>query len=159
MHSSHYLLELSESSPSPITASYRQGSLPEITANDTAFISAVQKYLGEKNLASLIGIEVLGGDGTARDMQEFVLSDSHGTVMMEAKTTKASKPSRLTGWAFVQNGDGITELKGNQYHAETVKGPHKVLIDAKMLRDVGGGVEGIDEEVVTDALRREQVID
>jgi len=93
--------------------------------------------------------------------QEFVLSDNHGTVMMDANTTNANTTYRVTGWALVRNVDGVTELKGNEQHAETVKGPHKVSIDGKGLPDVGGGVDAevdIDEEVVIDALRREEVI-
>ncbi len=140
---------------------YRQGPPPQITANEAAFISAVQAYLVQKNLASLIGIQLLSGDSTSKDMQEFVLSDNHGTVMMDASMTNANKAYRVTGWTLVRNVDGPAELKGNEEHAETVKGPHKVFIDGKGLPDVGDGVGmevDIDEEVVIDALRREEVI-
>ncbi|KAI5859599.1 hypothetical protein GGS23DRAFT_616002 [Durotheca rogersii] len=119
-------------------------------------------YLVQKNLASLIGIQLLGGDSTPKDMQEFVLSDNHGiTVMMDANMTNANKTYRVTGWTFVRNVNGTTELKGNESHAETVKGSHKVFVGGKGLPDVGGGVDAevdIDEEVVIDALRREEVI-
>ena len=77
---------------------YRQGPPAQITANDTAFISATQSYLVQKNLAGLIGIELLGRDGTSENMQEFVLSHNHGTVMMNANMTNADKAYRVTGW-------------------------------------------------------------
>ena len=138
---------------------YRQGPPAQITANETAFIRAIQSYLVQKNLASLIGIELLGREGTSEDMQEFVLSSNHGTVMMNANMTNADKAYRVTGWSLVPNVDGTAELKGNQQHAETVKGPHKVFIDGKALPHANGSATyDIDEEAVIDALRREQVI-
>jgi hypothetical protein len=127
-----------------------------MTKNDTAFFSAVEKCLGENGLGNLVGIEVLSEDGPANEMREFVLSDSHDTVMMNAGKTMFSRPARVTGWGIMQ----ITELKGNQYHAEIVKGPHKVLIDARLQGKGGGSVEdeaGIDEKVVLDALPRDDV--
>lgn len=115
----------------------------------------------QRNLGSLIGIQLLGGDGTTKDLQEFVLSDNHGTVIMDANMTNANKAYRVTDWTLVRNVNGTTELKGNEQNAETVKGPHKVFIDGKGLPDIGGGVDAeidIDEEIVIDALRREEVI-
>ncbi|KAJ9131287.1 hypothetical protein NKR23_g11777 [Pleurostoma richardsiae] len=38
---------------------YPEGPPPKITANETAFISAAQSYLVQKNLATLIGIQLL----------------------------------------------------------------------------------------------------
>ena len=60
----------------------------------------------------------------------------------------------------MRNANGITELKGNQQHAETVKGPHKVFIDGKALPDAEGSsaADDVDEDAVIDALRREEVI-
>lgn len=140
---------------------YRQGPPPQMTANETAFISTARSYLAQRNLASLIGIQLLSGDGTPKDMQEFVLSDNHGTIIIDATMTNADKAYRVTGWTLVRNVDGTAELKGNEQHAETMKGPHKVFIDGKGLPDAGGSVDAevdIDEEVVIDTLRREEVI-
>ncbi|KAJ9155562.1 hypothetical protein NKR23_g2130 [Pleurostoma richardsiae] len=113
---------------------YRQGPPPQITANETAFISAAQSYLAQNHLATLIGIQLLSGDGAPKDMQEFVLSDNHGTVMMDANMTNADKAYRVTGWTLVRNVDGTTELKGIEQYTETVRGPYKVFIDGSYHR-------------------------
>jgi hypothetical protein len=75
--------------------------------------------------------------------------------------TNVDKAYRVTGWTLVRDVDGAAELKGNEQHAETVKGPHKVFIDGKTLPDVDDSDDtdvDIDEEVVIDALRMEEVI-
>lgn len=138
-----------------IAYEYRDGAGSQITATDTEFIVAVQQYLISHNLENLLGIEVLEGDPNAK-LQEFVLSNSDGTVMLDANITKVSETYRVTGWAAAINETtGIVELKGGQSHAKTTKGTHQVFYDGKGLPHMPD-----DKEAgIQNALRAEGVIE
>jgi hypothetical protein len=133
---------------------FRQGPPPLMTANDNAFIAAVQNYLELNGLAGIIGIELLDQDTLGKHMKEFVLSATHGTVMLPVDAVNPTETYRTTGWNAV---DGITDLKGNESsHAKTTKGTHQVFTDGKALPDVEGDFD--IEEVVIEALREAGVV-
>jgi hypothetical protein len=133
---------------------FRQGPPPPMTANDNAFIAAVQKYLELNDLAGIIGIELLDQDTLSKHMKEFVLSDTDGTVMLPADEVNPTEIYRTTGWNAVE---GIIDLKGNETaHAPTNKGTHQVFTDGKGLPDVGGDFDA--EEVIIEALRQAGIV-
>lgn len=137
---------------------YRQGAPPPMAPGDSAFVDSVKEYLVREGLGRLIGIQLLQhtlDSNESGDMLEFVLSDNHGTVMMDSRITKSYKAYRTTGWA-VDHQAGISELSGAESHAATKAGPHKVFISGKGLPQVEGPV---DEGDVILALRRAEVID
>ncbi|KAJ0119980.1 uncharacterized protein J7T55_000830 [Diaporthe amygdali] len=117
---------------------FRPGSLPPMTANDNAFITAAQKHLQLNGLTGIIGIELLDQDTLGRHMKEFVLSDTDGIAMLPADAE-------------------ITDLKGNvTSHAKTTKGTHEVFIDGKALPDMEGN--STPEEVIIEALREAGIV-
>jgi len=129
---------------------YRQGPPPQMNANDNAFLSHARAFLVEKGLKNLIGIQVLNAD-KGKKLQEFVLSDKYGAVMLDAADTNITATYRVTGWS-IQTGHGcVAELKGNESHAPTVRKTHQVFTDGKGLPD-------LDEDVVVDALRNAGII-
>jgi hypothetical protein len=128
---------------------FRQGPPPLITANDNAFIAAVQKYLKLNDLAGIIGIKLLDQDTLSKYMKEFVLSDTDSTVILPADEVNPTEIYQTTGWNAVE---GIINLKDNKTaHALTNKGTHQVFTDRKGLPDVGGDFDA--KEVIIEALR------
>jgi hypothetical protein len=133
---------------------FHQGPPPLITANDNAFIAAVQKYLELNDLAGIIGIELLEQDTLSKHMKEFVLSDTDGTVMLPSDEVNPTEIYRTTDWNAVE---GINDLKGNETsHAKTTKGTHQVFTDGKALPEMGGDYDA--EEVVIEALREAGIV-
>jgi hypothetical protein len=134
---------------------YRKGPRPHMTTADTKFVAAVQEYLISHNLEGILGIEVLEGDSN-KELQEFVLSERRGTVMLDARSTKVSGAYRVTGWAATMNkATDLLELKGGQSHAQTTKGTHQVSYDGKGLPEIPD-----DKEAgLKNALRMEGVIE
>ena len=133
---------------------FRQGPPPPMTANDNTFIVAVQNYLKLNGLVGIIGVELLDQDSLGKNMKEFVLSNTDGTVMLPSGNINPTEIYRTTGWNAVE---GITELKGNESsHAKTTKGTHQVFTDGKALPDVEDDLDA--EEVIIETLREAGVI-
>lgn len=68
------------------------------------------------------------------NMAEFDFGDC-GTVMLNEQDISHATPFRTTGWVITRK-EGFVSFKGNETHIETVKGPHKVLIDGKLAPNV-----------------------
>jgi len=67
-------------------------------------------------------------------IEEVDLADIHGHIF------KLVDGGRFVAYEYVEgkasNKEGFVSFKGNETHMETVKGPHKVLIDAKLAPNV-----------------------
>ena len=126
---------------------YRQGPPPTMRSNEDAFVIALKAYLREHGLENLIGLQVL--NGYKDKLQEFVLGDNNGAIMLDAKDTKVTQSYRVTGYAVETDESGFTELKGGESHAPTVKETHQVFTDGKTLPD---------ERSLMNALRADGVI-
>ncbi|QPH16201.1 hypothetical protein C2857_000779 [Epichloe festucae Fl1] len=85
------------------------------------------------------------GEMKAYELSEFILKDND-TVMLDAKELKSWTSYRFTGLALDEA--GVTELKGNQSHAKTIKKTHQVFIDGKTRED----------DPLVDLLRAEKII-
>lgn len=128
---------------------YRQGGPPLMSPNDNAFVVALRAYLQKDGLGSLIGLQVLNEDKD-KHLQEFVLGDSNGAVMLEAEDTNITESYRVTGYMMETDETGVTELKGKETHTPTIRQTHQVFTDGKPLPD---------EKSLMDALRADGVID
>ncbi|KAI0407513.1 hypothetical protein F4802DRAFT_26290 [Xylaria palmicola] len=128
---------------------YRQGAPPLMSPNDNAFVVALRAYLQKHCLGSLIGLQVLDEDKD-KQLQEFVLGDNNGAVMLDAEDTKITQSYRVTGYVVETNESGVTELKGKETHAPTIRETHQVFTDGKPLPD---------EKSLVNALRADGVID
>ncbi|EQK99220.1 hypothetical protein G6O67_007855 [Ophiocordyceps sinensis] len=128
---------------------YRQGDPSPMSHNDNAFIVALEVYMQKHDLLSLIGLQVLNEDKD-KQLQEFVLGDNNGTVMLDAKDTKIKESYRVTGFVVETNESGVIELKGKETHTPTIRQTHQVFTDGKPLPD---------EESLMDVLRANGVID
>lgn len=122
---------------------YREGfcAIPDV---DFAFFQEFADYLLVNQLTDLLGLQVLSRNVSPL-MCEFVMQND-GTVMLDARDVKGWVPYRTTG--YMANEAGVTELKGNEQHAATTKGPHKVFYDGKLE----------DEKHLLDVLKREDII-
>ncbi|KAM0428573.1 hypothetical protein ACHAPT_006933 [Fusarium lateritium] len=69
-------------------------------------------------------------------MVEFVLDGGAGAVMLHKTAANYGRSRKVTGWRVQQQEGGIVEFKGNESHAETNVGNHKVFVDGKPLPDV-----------------------
>lgn len=123
---------------------YREGPPPNLDGIDHTFFLELIDYLQANELTGLLGLEVLGKN-TPVMMCEFILKDN-GTVMLDAKELKSWTSYRMTGFAL--NEPGMTELKGNQSHAKTVRETHQVFTDGKIGK----------EDPLLDILRAEDII-
>jgi hypothetical protein len=133
---------------------FRQGPPPPMTAEDNAFILAMQKYLLTNKLERIVGIELLDQNQLGKHMKEFVLSDKDGTIMLPADQVNPTEIYRTTGWNAVQD---IIDLKGNETsHAKTTKGTHQVFTDGKALPDAEGDLDV--EEVIIGGLREAGIV-
>ncbi|RSL46037.1 hypothetical protein CEP51_015997 [Fusarium floridanum] len=128
---------------------YRQGAPQPMSPNDDAFVAALKAYLQKHGLGSLIGLQVLNEDKDKK-LQEFVLGDNNGAVMLDAEDTKIMESYRVTGYVVETDESGFTELKGNETHTPTIRQTHQVFTDGKPLPD---------EKSLMDALRADGVID
>ncbi|KAK2615999.1 hypothetical protein N8I77_002719 [Diaporthe amygdali] len=122
---------------------FRQSPPPPMTANDDAFITAVQKYLQLNGLTGIIGIELLDQDTLGKHMKEFFLSGTDGTVLLSADAINPTETYRTTGWRTVE---GLTDLKGI----------HQVFVDGKALSDMEGN--STPEEAIIEALREAGIV-
>ncbi|KJZ69737.1 hypothetical protein HIM_10877 [Hirsutella minnesotensis 3608] len=107
---------------------YREGPTMNLDSVDPVFFQEFIEYLRTNNLTNLLGLEVLGKE-IPEMMCEFIVKDN-GTVMLDARDVKKWTSYRVTGFAL--NGPGMTELKGNQSHAKTVRETHQVFTDGKI---------------------------
>ncbi|KAK7414964.1 hypothetical protein QQZ08_012466 [Neonectria magnoliae] len=117
--------------------------------NDDAFVAALEAYLQKHGLGSLIGLQILNEDKD-KQLQEFVLGDNNGAVMVDAEDTNIMESYRVTGYVVETDESGVTELKGNETHTPTIRQTHQVFTDGKPLPD---------EKSLMDALRADGVID
>ncbi|KAK0617924.1 hypothetical protein B0T17DRAFT_618574 [Bombardia bombarda] len=120
-----------------------------MSTNDNAFVVALKAHLRKHDLESLIGLQVLD-EHKDKQLQEFVLGDNNGAVMLDAEDTKISQSCRVTGYVVETNESGVTELKGNETHSPTIRQTHQVFTDGKPLPD---------EKSLMNALRADGVID
>ncbi|KAJ4307612.1 hypothetical protein N0V84_012607 [Fusarium piperis] len=127
---------------------YRQGAPQSMSPNDDAFVAALKAYLQKHGLGSIIGLQVLNEDKD-KQLQEFVLGDNNGVVMLDAEDTKIMESYRVTGYVVETDESGFTELKGGETHTPTIRQTHQVFTDGKPLPD---------EESLMDALRADGVI-
>ncbi|KAI0105207.1 hypothetical protein GGR51DRAFT_519884 [Nemania sp. FL0031] len=109
---------------------YREGPPVEFTVDDAVFIRELVQYLLSNKLNKLLGLQVLSPDDEfdGKQMLEFILGPSQGTVMLHEDKANHGGIYRVTGWrARVQ--DGITSFsEGNaDSHAETTRGTHQVF--------------------------------
>lgn len=107
---------------------YREGPTTNLDSVDPAFFQEFIEYLQANDMTNLLGLEVLGKE-VPEMMCEFIMKND-GTVMLDARDVKKWTPYRFTGFAL--NGPGITELKGNQSHAKTVRQTHQVFTNGKI---------------------------
>lgn len=128
---------------------YRQGPPQPMSPNDDAFIVALKAYLQKHSLESIIGLQVLNEDKD-KQLQEFVLGNNNGTVMLDAEDTKIVESYRVTGYVVETNELGLTELKGNETHTPTIRQTHQVFTDGKPLPD---------EKSLMNALRADGIVD
>ena len=111
---------------------YVEGKASDLSDISTDFFKDLVEYLQSHQLEATVGLQVLGQ--SAGNMGEFDFGDC-GTVMLKQQDIYHATPFRTTGWIFTCK-EGFVSFKGNETHMETVKGPHKVLIDAKLVPNV-----------------------
>lgn len=98
----------------------------------TAFFQEFVEYVSSEGLTDLLGLQMLGGIpkyGVELDLGEV------GTVVLNEAGTKHGPVSHTTGWVFSIDEKGIISCKGTTVHAPTTKGPHKVFVDSKLVRN------------------------
>jgi hypothetical protein len=122
---------------------YRHGPIINTDDDHSEFFGELARYLNVNHLMDVLGLEILT-EKVPEMVCEFILKDE-GTVMLDEKHVKGWMPHRVTGFAV---SPGMTELKGGQAHAKTVKGTHQVFIDGK----IGG------EDSLIEVLRSEGII-
>ncbi|KAF9730274.1 hypothetical protein PMIN04_012889 [Paraphaeosphaeria minitans] len=113
---------------------YREGRPADMTDVKPDFFHEVIQYLQSNKLEHLLGLQVLSNEPQEK-LAEFVLGANAGTVMIKETEANYGHIYRVTGWAFDQE-DGIISCKGNDVHAATTKGPHKVFQDSKRIHGV-----------------------
>jgi hypothetical protein len=67
-------------------------------------------------------------------MAEFDFGN-YRTVILNKQDISYTTPFRIIGWVFTRK-EGLVSFKGNETHIETVKGPYKVLINAKLAPNI-----------------------
>jgi len=107
---------------------YVEGKASNLSDISIYFFKDLIEYLKLHQLEAIVGLQIL--DQSIGNMGEFDFGDC-GTVMLKEQDISHATPFRTTGWVFSEK-EGFVSFKGNQTHMEMVKGPHKVLIDAKL---------------------------
>jgi hypothetical protein len=115
-----------------IAYKYVKGKAYNLSDISTDFFKDLVEYLRSHQLEATVGLQILGQ--SVRNMAEFNFGDC-GTVILNEQDIYYTTPFRTTGWVFTCN-KGFVSFKGQETHMETVKGPHKVLIDAKLALNV-----------------------
>ncbi|KAI1316899.1 hypothetical protein F5Y16DRAFT_393034 [Xylariaceae sp. FL0255] len=103
---------------------YQHGLLPDFSTVSKDFLPAFVEYLVANDLASLIGLQVLG-DSVKQSMCELILN--HGTVMLQAASIKNCELARVTGWTFEAGPYGPRACQANETHTKMNSGNHKVF--------------------------------
>jgi hypothetical protein len=111
---------------------YVEGKASDLSDISTDFFKDLVEYLQSHQLEATVGLQILGQ--SVGNMAEFDFGDC-GTVMLNEQDISHATPFRTTGWVFTHK-EGFVSFKGNETHMETVKGPHKVLIDAKLAPNI-----------------------
>ena len=121
---------------------YREGDAPKRAADiDQAFFGELSKYLSSNQLAGLLGLEVLEDTSSPQPQTlEFVLA-GEGTVMIKEEEVAYANISRVTGWSFAQDENGIISIKGHETHASPANGVHQIFRDGKPLRNIDAVVD------------------
>lgn len=107
----------------------QDGPLPDLSGVGPEFLDEFINYIVKNNLASLIGLQVLGCSDSS--MSELILD--HGTVMLESTYVKNTVPTRITGWKFEMTGGRPRVCSANETHAAMTSGNHKVFNAGKPL--------------------------
>ena len=107
---------------------FKEGTVTNLSSCSSDFFAVYICYLCAEGLEDIIGLEIL--DGSDDDMVEFDLTN-YGTVMMKERDAQHGPIFATTGWVFHCN-DEIVSYKGNESHAQTTKGTHKVFTDGKI---------------------------
>lgn len=129
-----------------IAYEYREGPTVDLSDIKPEFFHDVVEYLQANGLQDVLGLQVLTADCSEK-MAEFDLGAGAGTIMLKDSDAKYGRVYRVTGWVFEER-DGIVSCKGNDVHAGTTKGPHKVFQDSKLLRNVHELTKALKEEEI-----------
>lgn len=111
-----------------IAYEYVEGKANDFSDINASFFKELVECLRCNGLDTAVGLQILGQ--VAENMVEFDFGDC-GTVMLKDQDTCHGNLFRTTGWVFTCQ-DGVVSFKGNETHAETKQGPHKVFIDGKL---------------------------
>ncbi|CZR49913.1 uncharacterized protein FPRO_16118 [Fusarium proliferatum ET1] len=122
-----YLFKMS-SDGSPRVYKYREGPLPDLAGVSPDFLSELNHFFQGNQLGDLLALGVTDG---MEGLVEFDLGHN-GTVLLKQEQANYGKLAKETGFIYHEGGDGIRQLKGNEQHAETTTGPHKVFWDGKL---------------------------
>ncbi|PCD38659.1 hypothetical protein AU210_007126 [Fusarium oxysporum f. sp. radicis-cucumerinum] len=122
-----YLFKLG-SDGSPRAYKYREGPLPHLAGVSPDFLSELNRYFQGNQLSDLLA---LGVTDSMEGLVEFDLGHN-GTVQLKQEQANYGKLVKETGFVYYEGEDGIRQLKGNEQHAETTTGPHKVFWDGKL---------------------------
>ena len=107
----------------------QDGPLPDLSDVGLLFLDEFINYISKNNLASLIGLQVLGcGEDS---MSELILDQ--GTVMLDSSFVKNTVPTRITGWKFETANGNPRVCTANETHAAMTTGNHKVFNTGKPL--------------------------
>ncbi|CAI7626068.1 unnamed protein product [Penicillium pancosmium] len=107
----------------------QDGPLPDLSGVGPGFLDEFIDYIVKNNLASLIGLQVLGCLDDS--MSELILDQ--GTVMLESTYVKNTLPTRITGWKFEATDGRPRVCSANETHAVMTSGNHKVFNAGKPL--------------------------
>jgi hypothetical protein len=111
---------------------YAEGRVNDLSDISPDFIKELVDYLRSNSLEEAVGLQILGH--ATGNKVEFDLGDC-GTVMLNDQDARHGEPFRTTGWVFTWE-KGVISFKGEESHAATVQGPHKVLINGKLAPDI-----------------------
>ncbi|CZR37647.1 uncharacterized protein FPRO_07162 [Fusarium proliferatum ET1] len=122
-----YLFKLG-SDGRPRAYKYREGPLPDLAGVSPDFLSELNRYLQGNQLNDLLAF---GVSDSMEGLIEFDLGHN-GTVLLKQEQANYGKFVKETGFVYYEGEDGISQLKGNEHHAETTTGPHKVFWDGRL---------------------------
>ena len=111
---------------------YAEGRVNDLSDISFDFIKELVYYLNSNSLEEVVGLQILGQAAGVK--VEFDLGD-YGTVMLNDEDARHGNPFVATGWVFTFE-KGVIYFKGEETHAPTVKGSHKVLINGKLAPDI-----------------------
>lgn len=121
---------------------YRQGTLPSIIHDDDEFLLAFKAYLTAHDLEGLVGLQILT-DENDDHLQEFILSQDNGTIILSSKDTNITKSYRITGFVVEVGKAGHIGFRGNKSHALAKRQTHQVSTDGQSLPDEGSLISAL----------------